>query len=176
MVKEKELNRSMRVRPEDMEAAIHPIKKRKILDTQITHKPVNQHTNKDETEGSIIYCFWKDRDYITEKEYPALDDIELDNGEILYAEDRPEACAIQTKMGTGYKFEVKFDRKSRSLYNPKDVFGTKPNQTRDGQILHQLNAVNQLRWITIDEIGFNHYLNFLKTNNNSYLIKANRQM
>lgn len=184
MPREQDLNRSIRVRAEDLAESIHPTNMDKsVLNEKNPRISIDKGTNKDYTENSIVYCFQKDADYETDKGYPALADLIVmdvnpNKRETILARDRHEACAIQTRIGEGYKFQVKFDKKSGGLFNPKDMFGTKPvpKRKKDDPPVYQVDAVDKLKWRTINEVGFINYLNFLKTGTESYIIKANRSL
>lgn len=122
-------------------------------------------TNDDEV---IVYTIFGKHDEI-ENGYPVLYDTEDEDGSLYSAEESENACAKLVSVD-GRKYMYIKSGHGGMLYNPIGMYQNQysPNKRIMGR--------KEWDFMKVNEKAFLYYLDFLKTKNNSYFLRAEREL
>lgn len=138
---------------DDRDVALTPYEQSKIADKEL-----------------VVYTILGQQHDLDEDGFPVLYDVEFEDGQIEYAEDKAVACAKASSFRGRTKYYVKAGYGGQ-LYNPVGLYeggGRTSNVKRLGR--HQYN------WIEVNKKCFEFYLQFLKNKVARHLQHAQREI
>lgn len=153
-----------RIRKEDIQKSVHNTKKQTMVNNPTIESDRNVR----------VFTLHGDHEYYDVVDdtnplsFPALNDIEFDNGSILYAENRDEALA-KTVQYTDQKvvYYTKQGMDTR-LYDPLGMFSERHKRKGMGKQTY-------FKYIKVNKKTFMAYVNYLRTKNRAYLLEAERE-
>lgn len=129
-----------------------------------------QHNAPQDSGDSKLYTKKTDAEFTDDSNYPRLS-VDSDKVYAKAVRDKPSKN-FRDKNRVGYSYYIK-SAPNKILFNPIELHTIEPKLAKS--FLNKI-CKTELMFLEVSESVFNMYLNFLKTENTQWLVKAQREI